>query len=61
MTEVVVKGNLDSALKKFKHRCSQDGIPSEAKKRRFYDKPSKFRREEEKKNIRNSRKKNRDR
>lgn len=39
MTEVTVKGNLDGALKKFKQKCARDGILSEAKKRKFYDKP----------------------
>ena len=47
MTEVAVKGNLDGALKRFKQKCSRDGIPSEVKKRKFYDKPGKE--EEEKK------------
>ena len=59
MTEVAVKGNLDSALKRFKQKCSRDGIPSEVKKRKFYDKPGKIRREEKEKNIRNSRKRSR--
>ena len=48
MTEVAVKGNLDNALKRFKVKCSRDGILSEVKKRKFYDKPGKKRREEEK-------------
>ena len=48
MTEVAVKGNLDGALKRFKQKCSRDGIPSEVKKRKFYDKPGKRRREEKK-------------
>lgn len=39
MTEVTVKGNLDGALKKFKQKCARDGVLSEAKKRKFYDKP----------------------
>ena len=34
MTEVAVKGNLDGALKRFKQKCSRDGIPSEVKKRK---------------------------
>ena len=58
MTEVAVKGNLDNALKRFKVKCSRDGILSEVKKRKFYDKPGKKRREEEKKHIRNSQKRN---
>ena len=59
MTEVAVKGNLDGALKRFKMKCSRDGIPSEIKKRKFYDKPGKKRREEKEKNIRNSKKNSR--
>ncbi len=59
MTEVAVKGNLDSALKRFKQKCSRDGIPSEIKKRKFYEKPGKRRREEKEKNIRNAQKKSR--
>ena len=58
MTQVAVKGNLDRALKRFKLKCSRDGIPSEIKKRKFYDKPGKKRREEKEKNIRNSQKRN---
>lgn len=58
MTEVQVKGNLDGALKKFKTKCARDGILSEAKKRKFYDKPGVIRREEKKKNTINSRKRN---
>lgn len=49
MTEVTVKGNLDGALKKFKQKCARDGILSEAKKRKFYDKPGVIRREEKRK------------
>lgn len=56
MTEVPVKGNLDSALKRFKQKCARDGILSEAKKRKFYDKPGVKRREEKKKNTINSKK-----
>ena len=59
MTEVTVKGNnLDGALKKFKQKCARDGILSEAKKRKFYDKPGVVRREEKKKNTINSKKRN---
>ena len=59
MTEVTVKGNLDGALKKFKQKCARDGVISEAKKRKFYDKPGVKRREEKKQNTINSRKRNR--
>ncbi len=58
MTEVTVKGNLDGALKKFKQKCARDGVLSEAKKRKFYDKPGVKRREEKKQNIINSKKRN---
>lgn len=58
MTEVQVKGNLDSALKRFNNRCARDGVLSEAKKRKFYDKPGVKRREEKKKNTINSKKRN---
>lgn len=62
MTEVAVKGdNLDGALKRFKMKCSRDGILSEVKKRKYYDKPGKKKREEKEKNIRNSKKKSRER
>ena len=58
MTEVTVKGNLEASLKKFKQRCERDGVLSEAKKRKFYDKPGVIRREEKKKNTINSKKRN---
>ncbi|MDR0991739.1 MAG: 30S ribosomal protein S21 [Ruminococcus sp.] len=42
MAEVYVqKGeSIDSALKKFKRKCSSDGIISEVRKREAYVKPS---------------------
>lgn len=58
MTEVTVKGNLDGALRKFKQKCARDGVLSEAKKRKFYDKPGVKRREEKKQNTINSKKRN---
>ena len=61
MTEVAVKGNLDGALKRFKQKCSRDGIPSEVKKRKFYVSPGKKKREEKKENIKNCRKRNKER
>lgn len=61
MADIAVKGNLDGALKRFKQKCSRDGILSEVKKRKFYTKPGDVKREERKKNIRNSRKNNRER
>ncbi len=61
MTQVAVKGNLDNALRRFKQQCSRDGVLSEVKKRKFYSKPGDVRREERKKNIINSKKRNKDR
>ena len=61
MADIAVKGNLDGALKRFKQKCSRDGILSEVKKRKFYTQPGDVKREERKKNIRNSRKNNRER
>lgn len=56
MTEVAVKGNLDGALKRFKQKCSRDGIPSEIKKRKFYVKPGTQKRIEKEENTKNARK-----
>ena len=57
MTKVVVKdGNVDGALKKWKVKVAKSGVPSEVKKRKHYEKPGVKKREEKKKNIRNSRK-----
>ena len=36
MTEVSVKGNLDGAIKRFKVKCSRDGVLSDVKKRKYY-------------------------
>ncbi len=58
MTEVSVKGNLDGAIKRFKVKCSRDGVLSDVKKRKYYSKPGVVRREEKKQNIINSRKRN---
>ena len=60
MTKVVVQnGNIDSALKKFKIKVAKSGVPSELKKRKWYDKPGVRKREAKKEMIRNSRKRNR--
>jgi len=42
MSEVRIRENesLDHALKRFKRECSKDGVLSEVKKRRHYEKPS---------------------
>lgn len=31
---------LDSALRRFKRKCLEEGIPAELKKRAYYEKPS---------------------
>ena len=46
MTKVVVNGNLDGALKKFKAKVAKSGVPSELKKRKFYKKPGVLKREQ---------------
>ena len=46
MTKVVVNGNLDGALKKFKAKVAKRGVPSELKKRKFYKKPGVLKREQ---------------
>ena len=58
MTEVSVKGNLDGAIKRFKVKCSRDGVLSDVKKRKQFSKPGVVRREEKKQNTINSRKRN---
>ena len=42
MSEIHVGENetLDSALKRFKRKCSREGIIAESKKREHYEKPS---------------------
>ena len=47
-TKVVVRGNLDQALKKFKAKVNKNGIPQETKKHEGYDKPGVRRRAAEK-------------
>ena len=46
MTKVMVNGNLDGALKKFKAKVAKSGVPSELKKRKFYKKPGVLKREQ---------------
>ena len=46
MTKVMVNGNLDGALKKFKAKVAKSGVPSEIKKRKFYKKPGVVKREQ---------------
>lgn len=59
MSKVVVKGDLDKAIKKFKQKLARDGVPSEFKKREAYAKPGVRRREAKKAGIKNARKRNR--
>lgn len=59
MTKVVVNGNLDVALRKFKAKVAKSGVPSELKKRKYYKKPgveNRERLEEARKNARKHRK-----
>ena len=55
MCEVRLKStdNIDIAIKKFKRECEKAGVPSEIKKREYYEKPS----ERRKKKIMAARKK----
>lgn len=55
--KVIVKdGDIDKALRRFKVVVAKSGVPSEIKKRKHYEKPGVKKREEKKKNTRNSRK-----
>ena len=58
-TKVVVRGNLDQALKKFKAKVNKDGIPQESKKREGYDKPGVRLRAAEKEGKKNAARRNR--
>ena len=58
-TKVVVRGNLDQALKKFKAKVNKDGIPQESKKRESYVKPGVRRRAAEKEGKKNAARRNR--
>ena len=58
-TKVVVRGNLDQALRKFKAKVNKDGIPQESKKREGYDKPGVKRRAAEKEGKKNTMKRDR--
>ena len=42
MSEIKVGDNesLESALKRFKRQCSRSGVMGEARKRKYYEKPS---------------------
>ena len=55
--KVIVKdGDIDKALRRFKVVVAKSGVPSEIKKRKHYEKPGVKKREEKKKNTRNSKK-----
>lgn len=49
MTEIRIKKNesLDKALRRFKNKCQKTGVFREAKKRRYYEKPSEIRKKKE--------------
>lgn len=60
MTQVAVKnGNLDLALKKFKQKLAREGVPSECKKREYYDKPGVRNRVAKEEGKKNAQKRNR--
>lgn len=61
MTEVQVKGNLDSAIKRWKQKVAKSGVLSEAKRHDAYDKPGVRRRNAKKEAIKNARKNERKR
>lgn len=61
MTRVLVNGNMDGALRKFKQKVARSGVPSEFKKREHFQKPGVERRAAIKEAIKNAHKKgNRD-
>ncbi|MBE6141040.1 MAG: 30S ribosomal protein S21 [Firmicutes bacterium] len=59
MTKVVVNGDIDFAIKKFKNKVAKSGVPSELRKKKYYEKPGIVRRHKVEEGIKNSRKKNR--
>ena len=56
ITVTVKNGNVDAALKRFKHKVAKSGLPSEVKKKQAFDKPGVERRNAKKEAIKNSRK-----
>ena len=56
ITVKVKNGNVDGAIKKFKQRVANSGLPSEVKKKQAFDKPGVQRRNAKKEAIKNSRK-----
>ena len=61
MTKVSVKnGNLDGAWKRFKVQVERSGVPSELKKKKYYEKPGVKRKNKEKEMQKNARRRNRD-
>ena len=40
MSEIKVKGDLESALKSFKRQCARNCVLQEVRKREHYEKPS---------------------
>ena len=58
MSEIRVKDNesLEDALKRFRRQCSRSGVIGEAKKRRYYEKPSEIKKRLNQEARRNNRK-----
>jgi len=56
MTKVIVKGDIDVAIKKFKVQVARSGVPSELKKKKFHVKPGVERRIKREEGIKNSHK-----
>ena len=62
MTKVIVRnGNVDSALRTFKHKTVKEGLLKEVRKKESYMKPGEKRREAKKEAIKNSRRRERNR
>jgi small subunit ribosomal protein S21 len=59
MTRVVVNGNIDGALRKFKQKVARSGVLSEFKKREHFTKPGVERRAAKKEAQRNANKRSR--
>ncbi len=60
MTKVVVKdGNVDLAIRKFSAKFAKSGVPSNLKKKKYYEKPGVTKRKEKEENKKNSRKSSR--
>lgn len=56
-----VNKSFEKKLKNWKNSVARSGLPKEYRERRYYSKPGVRKRNEKKENIKNSRKKHRDR